>query len=144
MATDICFTSALSTISMLLIPRPPPPPLYLLAFLLFLLLCQRCSSHSSIPPVFCTFSPVFFQTGWRCFNIPSTRREKKNLWTINTFAVSIDGLMSFFGLLRDHPVSNSSGPRTSDSREAEVCSRAPANEETGGCGSGTEAHCHHW
>lgn len=96
MTTDICSTSALSTRSMLLIPPPPPPPLYLLAFLLFLLLCQRCSSHSSIPPVFCTFSPVFFQTGWRCFNIPSTWRGKKNMWTINTFAVSIDGFNVFF------------------------------------------------
>lgn len=76
MTTDICFTSALSTRSMLLIPPPPPPPpLYLLAFLLFLLLCQRRSSHSSIPPVFYTFSPVFFQTRWRCFNIPSYKKH---------------------------------------------------------------------
>lgn len=59
--TDICFRTAFSPRSVLLIP-PSPPLLHLLALSLVLPLSQRYSSHSSIPPVFLT---SFYQTGRR-------------------------------------------------------------------------------
>lgn len=120
MTTNICFRSALSARSVFLITPPPPPLLHLS---LLLAPSQRYSSH--LPFHLSVFVTVF-------------RRGK----TRGPF--SLHRWCNIFLLLRllfpDRPVSPSSGPRTSDSRKGEVCSRAPADEEAGGRGSGAEAH----